>query len=121
LLIYSDFSGVFISSPYFSPHFNPEIRPLIRNVAEAASFPLGISGVGHMDADLYRQRFAELIVRERDVTARLPAEFAAAYDRHSATVNRRHWVAAFASYSNADVRRSENADSDHRTDRRRRE
>ncbi|NJM34019.1 MAG: hypothetical protein HC850_04120 [Rhodomicrobium sp.] len=54
-----------------------------------------------MDADLYQQRFAELIVRERDVTGQLPAEFGAAYAQHVETVNRRHWVAALASYMNS--------------------
>lgn len=54
-----------------------------------------------MDADLYRQRFAELIVRERDVTEQLSADFGAAYARHVETVNRRHWVAALTSYMNS--------------------
>lgn len=54
-----------------------------------------------MDSNLYRQRFAELIVRERDVTGQLPAEFAVTYARHVEAVNRRHWVAALASYMNA--------------------
>jgi hypothetical protein len=56
-----------------------------------------------MDADLYRQRFAELIVRERDITGQLPADFAATYARHREAVNRRHWVAALASYSDRDA------------------
>jgi hypothetical protein len=54
-----------------------------------------------MNSDLYRQRFAELIVHERDVQAQLPAEFAATYARHVETVNRRHWVTALASYMNS--------------------
>lgn len=51
--------------------------------------------------DLYRQRFAELIVREKYLTDELPADFAALYNPHVETVNRRHWVAALASYMNS--------------------
>ena len=54
-----------------------------------------------MDADLYRQRFAELIVHERDVTGQLSPEFAEVYARHIETVNRRHWVTALTSYMNS--------------------
>lgn len=40
------------------------------------------SGQQAVRDDAYRQRFAELIVRELDITGQLTAEFAATYARH---------------------------------------
>jgi hypothetical protein len=47
-----------------------------------------------MDADLYRQRFAELIVRERDIAGQFPTKFAYGYAPHREAMEQRQWPLA---------------------------
>jgi hypothetical protein len=84
MFIYNAFRVLFKSGPYFSPYSSFPDPPAIQPVAESGKIPVQLG----LDTwtQTYQQRFAELIVRERDVAGQLPAQFAATYARHHEAV-----------------------------------